>query len=189
VGIITHTVADRTFHDLIAHYNNAWNEAGAEAMGTHREMETFIDMALLKQRNIHPRDFRLGRYIAMDPRTERVLHHFYLAYVTRNNRISSHSLIHVLKRAAHQQCFFSRLFAARPMYHITRIANRVVSNHLRLWHALFYPDTEAAESFLFLNKLRAADSHPFDPNRLSLHTDAASVEAIRCINLSVLNLA
>lgn len=187
-GIITHTVADRTFHHLIAHYNNAWNEAGAKAMGTHREMETFIDMALLKVRKIHPRKLRLAHYIAMDPRTERALCHFYLAYVTGNNRISNRSLIHVLKRAIDQQRFFSRLFAARPIYHITRIGDKVVSHHLRLWHALFYPDTEGAENFQFLSKLRGPDRHPFDPDGLTFYADAASLEAARCINEGIINL-
>ena len=187
-GIITHTVADGTFHDLIAQYNKAWNEAGAEAMGTHREMETFIDMALLKARNIHPKKLRLASYIAMDPRIERGLCHFYLAYVTGNNRISNHSLIHMLKRAIDQQCLFSRLFAARPIYHITRIGDRVLSSRLRLWHALFYPDTQRLESFQFLGRLRGVDSHPFDLDGLTFHTDAASTEAIRCINQGVMNL-
>ncbi|MBW2172041.1 MAG: hypothetical protein JRF69_08690 [Deltaproteobacteria bacterium] len=191
-GIITHTVADRIFHNLIDYYNNAWKEEGADAMATHREMETLIDMALLKPRNIHPRQFRVDRYIALDRPTERVLFHFYLAHLIGNARRPSHSLVNVLKRAIDQQRFFLKLFTARPLYHITKISNKAVSNRLRVWHGLFYPDTEEAQSFQFPNKIKAnppGDKDPFDPGGLTPYTDAALTEAIRCINIAVKSLA
>jgi hypothetical protein len=185
-GIITHTVTDRTFHNLIEYYNNAWDEEGAEAMGTHREIETLIDMALLK---LHPRQFRVEHYIASDRPTELALCHFYLAYLTGNTWRSNPSLVRVLKRAIDQQRFFLRIFSSRPLYHITKGANRMASNHLRLWHALFYPDTEEARNFQFLNKMRPGDKNPFHPDGLTPYTDAASTEAIRCINAAVKTLA
>jgi len=191
-GITTHTVADRIFHNLIEHYNDAWNEEGAEVMGTHREMETFIDMGLLKAMNMHPRQFRVDQYIALDRPTEWALYHFYLAYLTGNAGSSNRTLVNVLKRAIDQQRLFLRLFAARPLYHITKVANRMVSNHLRVWHSLFYPDTEEAQSFQFLNKMREnppSDKNPFDPGGLTPYMDAALTEAIRCINQGVMNLA
>lgn len=189
-GIITHTVTDRVFHNLIEYYNNAWNEEGSEAMATHREMETFIDMALLKQRDMHPRQFCVDRYVALDRQTECALYDFYFAYLT-GDRGPNHSLTNVLKRATDQQRFFLKLFTTRPLYHITRISNRVSSNRLRLWHSLFYPDTEVAQSFQFSSKMRAnppRDKNPFDPGGLIPYTDAALTEAIRFIKMAVRRL-
>jgi hypothetical protein len=187
-GIITHTVTDRIFHDLIEYYNSAWNEEGVEAMGTHREMETLIDMALLKPRNIHPRQFHLEDYVGLDGPTERALYYFYLAYLSGNTGRSVHSPVQVLKRAIDQQRFFLRLFMSRRLYHITKSANRMVSNHLRVWHALFYPDTEEDKNFQFLNKMKQDDNSPFDPDGLTPYTDAVSTEAIRLINVALESL-
>jgi hypothetical protein len=94
----------------------------------------------------------------------------------------------VLKRAIEQQCFFMKLFATEPLYHITKGANMMVSNHLRPWHALFYPDTEEAQHFQFINKMRQDDNNPFDPEGLTPYMDAASSEAIRLINVAVKSL-
>jgi hypothetical protein len=191
-GIITHTVADRIFHKLIAYYNDAWNEEGAQAMSTHREMETFIDMALLNPVNIHPRRFRIDHYLWIDQAKACALYHFYLAYVTGNKRRSNHTLVNVLKRAINQQRLFLKLFAARPVYHITKIANSAVSNRLRVWLALFYPDTEDPQNFQFVNKMRAIPpdhKNPFDAGGLTRYTDAAATESVHCINLAVKTLA
>ncbi|MBW1742288.1 MAG: zinc dependent phospholipase C family protein [Deltaproteobacteria bacterium] len=191
-GIITHTVADRIFHNLIDYYNNAWREEGSDAMATHREIETLIDMALLKPRDMHPRQFCVDHYIALDGPTECALYHFYLAYLTENARGPNHSLVNVLKKAINQQRFFLKLFASRHLYHITKISNNAVSNRLQAWHGLFYPDTDEAQGFQFPNRMRAnppGDKNPFDPGGLTPYTDAASSEAIRCINLAVRSLA
>jgi hypothetical protein len=188
-GIITHTVTDRIFHDLIEYYNNAWNEEGAEAMGTHREMETLIDMALLKPRNINPRQFGFERHLALDRRTELALYDFYLAYLTGNR---GSSLARLLKRAIKQQGFFMKLFTTRTLYYITKVANSAASNQLRVWHALFYPNTEEPKGSQLISKMRKsppAITNPLDPGGLTPYTDAASAEAIRCINIAVNSLA
>jgi hypothetical protein len=187
-GIITHTAADHIFHNLIGYYNKVWNEQGAEAMATHREMETFIDMVLLERRNMHPRKFPVAHYIALDGETTTPLYRFYLSYVTGNDRGANHTLVNVVKRAIGQQRFFMRLFAARPAYQITRIADRVVSNHLRLWHALFYPHTEGLQGFRFPARMPAGHENPFDPDGLTRYTDAAVSRAVHCINLALKSL-
>ena len=191
-GVITHTVADRIFHNLIDYYNNAWREDGSDAMATHREIETLIDMALLKPKNVHPRQFCVDHYIALGRSTECALYRFYLAHLTGHAGRHDRSLINVLKRAIRQQRFFLRLFATRHLYHITKISNKAVSNRLQVWHALFYPDTDEAPSFQLPNKIRANppdDKNPFDRGGLTPYADAAATDAIRCINLAVKSLA
>jgi len=190
-GIITHTVADRVFHKLIDYYNNAWGEEGSDAMATHREIETLIDMTLLKPRDMHPRQFCVKHYIALDQPTECALYRFYLAHLTGHARKPNQALVNILKRAIRQQRFFLKLFSARHLYHITKISNKAVSNRLRVWHALFYPDTDEAPSFQFPHKIGAnppGNKNPFDPGGLTPYTDAASTEAVHCINLGVKSL-
>jgi hypothetical protein len=64
-GIITHTVTDRIFHELIEYYTSTWGEKGTVAMTTHREIETLIDTILLRPLNMGPREIHLGHLDAL----------------------------------------------------------------------------------------------------------------------------
>jgi hypothetical protein len=190
-GIITHTVVDRIFHNLIEYYITTWGERGRNALATHREFETLIDIALLESRNIHPRQFRLGSFVRLDHSIKYYLFQFYLADLMGEGMAPSRSLLNVLKRASHQQCFFLQLFAARPIYRIMEISNRLASDRLRAWQSLFYPDGVGPQTFSVLAKLEANPPHNeiLFNGGLARHREAALNEAIRHINLAVTTFA
>lgn len=190
-GIITHTVVDRIFHELIEYYTTIWGEKGTIAIATHREIETLIDIVLLRLSNTDPRQFHLGRFIRLDERTKHALFHFYLSHLIDLPQADQTSLLNALKRAHQQQCLFLALFATRPLYHIMKFSNRIVGERLRAWHSLFYPDRVDPQSFPVLGKLRLdalPDESPFI-ERLKRLREAATNEAIQHINTALKRLA
>lgn len=183
-GVITHTVADRIFHELIEDYTSTWGEEGTVAMATHREIETLIDMILLRPLNLKPRQLQLGNLVQLDKNAKHVLFRFFLTHLLEGHEALDSSLVNALKRAYDQQRLFFRLFAARPLYHITKFSNRAVGGRLRAWQRLFYPDVVAPQRFPVLDKIRSnspADASLFDGG-FGVFREAASNEAIQHIN-------
>ena len=80
-GIVAHTVSDRIIHGVIDHYTTTWRHVGSLATATHREFETLIDMVLLQELRLHPREFRLRSFVDIDPHTELCLLRFYIAHL------------------------------------------------------------------------------------------------------------
>jgi hypothetical protein len=190
-GIVTHTVVDRILHNLIEYYTTAWGEKGSNALATHREIETLVDMVLLQPLNMHPRQFRFQRFIQMDERTKHLLFQFYLADLIGEGTEPSRSLLKTLKRASDQQCFFLQLFATRSLYRIMKISNSLPSDRLRAWQSLFYPDEVGPQTFSVLAKPRA--DPPGDEillnGGLARLREAALNDAIWHINLAVTTFA
>jgi len=190
-GIITHTVVDRIFHELIEHYTTTWGEKGTISMATHREIETLIDMILLRPLNMSPRQFHLGPLIQLDERTKYTLFHFYLSHLLDLPEANQVSLVNRLKRAHHQQCIFLTLFATRSLYHIMKLSNRIVKGRLRACQSLFYPDRVNPESFPVLVKLKLrtmCDENTFF-RELKRLRETATNEAIWHVNTALKTLA
>jgi len=191
-GIITHTVVDRIFHELIEYYTTTWGEKGTVATATHREIETLIDIILLRLSNTEPRRFHPGLIIRLDEPTKYTLFHFYLSNLLdlpEANQVVS--LVNCLKRAYDQQCLFLTLFATRPLYHIMNMSNRIVKGRLRIWQSLFYPDRVNPESFPVLAKLKLrtmSDENIFFRELKRLRKRAA-IEAIQHINTALKTFA
>lgn len=191
-GVITHTVVDRIFHELIEYYTITWGEKGTVAMATHREIETLIDIILLRLSNTEPRQFHPGPLIRLDEPTKYTLFHFYLSHLLNPPEANQVvSLVNRLKMAYHQQCLFLTLFATRPLYHIMNMSNRIVKGHLRIWQSLFYPDRVNPESFPVLAKLKPLTMR--DENiffrELERLRETATNEAIQRINMALKRFA
>jgi hypothetical protein len=186
-GIITHTVTDRIFHELIEYYTSTWGEKGTVAMTTHREIETLIDTILLRPLNMGPRQIHLGHFVQLDERTKYTLLRFYVAHLIEDDKAPDPSLLNALKRAHDQQRLFLKLFATLPLYHIMKLSNKFVAGHLRAWHSLFYPKDGGPQSFPVLDKIRLnslGDESLFD-GVLQACREAASNEAISHINMAL----
>jgi hypothetical protein len=185
-GIITHTVIDRIFHELIEYYTSTWGEEGSVAMATHREIETLIDMILLRPLNMTPRQIHLAHFIQLDERTKYSLFRFYLDHLIEDHKADP-SLLSALKRAHDQQCLFIKLFATLPLYHIIKLTNKLVAGRLLAWHSLFYPDEVGPQTFPVFGKMGVnslSDERLFDGG-LGACREAASNEAISQINMAL----
>jgi hypothetical protein len=189
-GIISHTVVDRVFHELIEYYTTSWGEKGTIALATHREIETLIDMILLRPLKMEPRQINIGGFMPLDERTTSTLFRFYLAHL-KNSQAPESTLLSALQRAHNQQRFFLKLFATRPLYYITRLSNKLVAGHLRAWHSLFYPQEIGPHSFPVLVKTRLyslGEKRSFD-RALKACREAALNEAIRHMNIGLKTFA
>jgi hypothetical protein len=185
-GIITHTVIDRIFHELIEYYTSTWGEGGSVAMATHREIETLIDMILLRPLNVTPRQINLAHFIQLDERTKYSLFGFYLDHLIEDHKADPY-LLNALKRAHNQQCLFIKLFATLPLYHIIKLTNKLVAGRLLAWHSLFYPEDVGPQTFPVLGKMEVSslrDERLFD-GELEACREAASNEAISHINMAL----
>jgi hypothetical protein len=185
-GIVTHTVIDRIFHELIEHYSSTWGERGSVATATHREIETLIDMILLQPLNMTPRQIHLGHFIQLDESTKYSLFRFYLDHLIEDHKADP-SLLNALKRAHDQQCLFIKLFATLPLYHIIKLTNKLVAGRLLPWHSLFYPEEVGPKTFPVLGKMEVSslrDERLFD-GELEACREAASNEAISHINMAL----
>jgi len=152
-GVITHTVADRVFHEAIDHYTTHWAETGKSAQATHYEIETLIDLIRLQYLGMTPRQFLRRNPIRLDHASVLRLCHFYLSHVVGSGRDPDPELIHVLRRAIVQQALFLRLFMIRPLRLTVNLTNKFTETHLQAWNRLFYPNRIEHDSFPVLLKL------------------------------------
>ena len=190
-GIITHTITDRIFHELIEHYTTAWEEKGAAVVATHREIETLIDITLLRPLNMDPGQVDLEHLVRLDESSKKALFHFYLAHLVEDDGTPDAPLLSALKRAHDQQRLFLKLFASRALYHILKLTNKLVAGRLRCWQSLFYPKGGRAQHFPVLRKIRlssSSDEGSFD-SVLEGCRKAALNEAIRYINSALKRFA
>ena len=152
-GVITHTVADRVFHEAIDHYISAWGETGKSAQATHYEIETLIDLLLLQYLGMTPRQFVRKNPIRLDHASVLRLCHFYLNHLMGNGRTPDPKLIHALRMAISQQGLFLRLFMIRPLGLAVNAMSKFTEAQLQAWNRLFYPDRIEHDSFPVLLKL------------------------------------
>ncbi|UCG80808.1 MAG: zinc dependent phospholipase C family protein [Desulfobacterales bacterium] len=186
-GIITHTVIDRIFHQLIEYYTTSWGESGTAALATHREIETLIDMTLLGELDLCPRQVHLEHLIHLDERTQETLFRFYVAHLIEVDNAREAYFSNVLKKAYHQQRLFLRMFSTRLLYHITKFSNKIVAGRLWAWHILFYPEEVKPKNFPVLDKIRlnSLSDNSFFDRRLMAYKETASNEAIQHINVAL----
>ena len=190
-GIVTHTVSDRIIHSVIDHYTASWGERGFNAIASHRQLETLVDMVLIQQSGQHPKDFRLDRLTNVDQPTRDCLFRFYLRHLIQDNNTLSICTLKALKRAYAQQHLFLKLFTVEPLYHITNLTNKLVASCLQAWSTLFYPDIIGTQTFPILNRLdlnAITNGHSFTGTLASL-VDEIITEAVRQINVGVRRLA
>jgi len=152
-GIVTHTVSDRLVHGVIDHITRSWDQMGGPAMATHRQIETLMDMILLQPFGVHPRTFELERLVDVHHSTQDILFGFYLSHLSQASGGWDGSLVRALKRAHAQQIFLLKVFAARGLYQIVALSNRLVAGRLGLWSSLFYPEEIGPKVFPILNRL------------------------------------
>ncbi len=190
-GIITHTVGDRIIHGVIDHYTTTWGQKGSLAPASHRQIETLLDMVLLRKVRRLPGNFRLKRLAGVGQATEDCLFRFYLGHLTGNNDTLPPSLIKALRRAFAQQCLFINLFTNKALYHIVNVTNKLAAGRLHAWSTLFYPDTVETRTFPILDRIdlnALTDGRSFAGTLASL-MEAVTREAITQINLGVRRLA
>lgn len=191
-GIITHTVADRIFHEDIEYYTTTWEETGAIATATHREIETLIDLIFLRAMNTSPRRFRLGSFIQLDERAKYCLFRFYLTHlINEAHHAPDPGLLNALNRAHRQQRLCIDIFAIRPIYHTMKLLNKFTANRLRVWHSLFYPDKVKPQSFPVLGKFglnSLSDEGAFIKGLKDLR-EAVTTDAIQHINIALKRFA
>ncbi|NVM57555.1 MAG: zinc dependent phospholipase C family protein [Desulfobacterales bacterium] len=174
-GIVTHTVSDRIIHGVIDHYTIRWRQKGSLAMASHRQLETLIDMLLMQQLHLHPRDFRLKRIVDVNQSAEDCLFRFYLTRLIGDNRTLHPRLIYALRRAHAQQCLLLKLFTVKPLYHIMYLSNKLVAGRLGALSGLFYPRTVGTRSFPLLNRL---DLNALTNGRSFTGTLASLIDAV-----------
>ncbi|MBE9581918.1 MAG: zinc dependent phospholipase C family protein [Proteobacteria bacterium] len=152
-GVVTHTVSDRIIHGVIDHYTTRWNQEGNPAVATHRQFETLIDMALLRELDLHPRCFQLESMVSVDRPTEDCLFLFYLTQLTQDTCPLHPCLLGALRRAHRQQRLFMRLFTVRALYHIVNLSDRLAGGRMETWSSLFYPEMVRIENFPIMDRL------------------------------------
>jgi hypothetical protein len=161
-GVITHTAADRVFHETIDHHTTAWAERGRLAQATHYEIETLVDLLLLECLGMTPRQFVRNNSIRLDRASVLRLCHFYLRHVMGPDRDPDPQLIHVLRRAITQQDLFLRLFMIRPLGLTVNLMSKMsnfVGTQLQAWNRLSYPNRIGHDSFPVLHKLGIKSRH------------------------------
>ncbi|MBW1740642.1 MAG: zinc dependent phospholipase C family protein [Deltaproteobacteria bacterium] len=189
-GVITHTVSDRILHEVIDYYTTTWGQKDSLAVATHRQIETLIDMVLVQQLHLHPRDFYLERLIHLERRPLNCLFRFYLAHLGVH-LASGPWHLNALKRALVKQCLFLKLFTQRALYHTIKVSNKLAADRLRTWFSLFYPDHIGPQTFPILDKIdlnALTDGHAFTGTVTSIK-DAAIADAIRHINIGLKRFA
>ena len=129
-GVLTHTVSDRIIHGIIEYYTTRWNQKGAHAVATHRQFETLIDMALLRELDLHPRCFQLESMVSVDRPTEDFLFLFYLTHLMEDTCSTPTCLLDALRRAHRQQGLLTKLFTVRALYHIVNLSNRLLGGRM-----------------------------------------------------------
>jgi hypothetical protein len=151
-GVVTHTVSDGMVHGMIDMMITRWNKKGSVALATHRQLETLMDMVLLKQQGQSAESFPLERLTMLDgPRKDCILV-FYLYHLMGGNGLFAPRLLRVLERATSEQLYFLKLFRTTRLYHIVTTLNKLVGGRLESWSSLFYPETIGPEAIPILNR-------------------------------------
>ena len=161
-GVVTHVVADRIIHEVIDHYVFHWKHKGSFAMATHREFETWMDMVLLDQASMCPRDFQLKKRVDMPYPLKHCLLGFYLDHVVRDSHLISPCRSAHLARANKQQIYLLRLFSINALFPVMAICNKLTGGRLSPWSSLFYPRSVTAGAFSILKRL---DTHALTNGR------------------------
>ena len=182
-GIITHTVSDRMVHSIINHYAKEWDQKADLATAVHRQIETLIDMAMLEQLNLHPRDIQLETFVNVSSSTRDCLFRFYLEYMIGDKAIFHPYLMNTFKRAYAQQRLFLKLFRMKGLYHIMNLLNSLFAGRLAPWSSLSYPEAVNIKTFpimlrLDLNSL--TDGQTFSGDLAALEKEV-TIRALRCI--------
>ncbi len=153
-GITAHTVSDRIFHGVIDHYTRSWGHKGSLATATHREFETLIDMVLLQELRLRPREFQLETLLDVDPPTELCLLQFYVGHLVGDSTPAHHSpLLRAVRLASMQQRLFLKLFMDQSAYHIIHQLNRLARNRLTVWSSLFYARAAEPQHFPIMGNI------------------------------------
>jgi hypothetical protein len=152
-GIVTHTVSDRIIHGVIEHCTRLLDQKAGLVMAAHRELETLMDMVLLRSLGLHPRQFHFERLVDMDHRTRNMLFQFYLCHVTEDHQAAAPRLRRSLSIAFTQQRLCLKLFTVKALYQIMNISNKVAGGRLETWASLFYPDTVGIKGFPVMDRL------------------------------------
>jgi hypothetical protein len=158
-GIVTHTVSDRVIHDVIDYYTGTWDQKGSLALATHRQLETLMDMVLLRSLHLHPRQFPFERLIDVPHPTLNILFQFYLSHLFEVQQGPAPRLLRSLKMAHAQQRLCFRLFAVKALYHIMNLSNKLAAGRLGVLSSLFYPERVGTEGFPIMVRI--------DPNALT----------------------
>jgi len=186
-GVVTHTVSDRIIHGVIDYYTTRWNQKGTPAVATHRQFETLIDMALLRELDLHPRCFQLESMVSVDRPTEDFLFLFYLTHLMEDTCPLPSCLLVALRRAHRQQGLFMKLFTMRALYHIVNLSDRLVGGRMEAWSSLFYPEMVRIESFPIMDRLDLSaltDGGAFSGTVQALVEGVAS-DALEYVNVGV----
>ena len=186
-GIVTHTVTDRFIHDFVDHLTTSWHQEGALAMGSHRQLETLIDMLLVAQSDTHPKNFPLQRLIDPGRATQDCLFYFYVTHLAGPSPAVHPVLLRALKRAHAQQRILLKLFTFPPLYHIMNFSNKLVAGRLLLISGLFYPEAVGIQTFPILDRLdqdALANEWSFEIKLQSL-MEAVTTDAIHHIRLGL----
>lgn len=152
-GVVTHTVADRVFHDAIETYTALWGETGHTALATHRQIETLVDIVLLEELGMAPRDFLRQHLTPCHKGTRRLCRLFVSSVAGGRQDCGPHPHM-VLSRAHQRQQFFLGLFALRPLQLAVNCMDRIAGGRLQPWCSLFYPGRADAASFPVIGKFQ-----------------------------------
>jgi hypothetical protein len=152
-GIMTHTVVDRVFHETIDGYATTLGETGTLEKSTHYEIETLIDIYLLRRRGLAPGQYLRRHLMLLDEPSLYRLYSLYIGHMTGDPVAPSPSLVRVLKKAHVQQYLFLRLFAMRRSHQVIRLVNGLTAGRLQPWNTLFYAGAVTPRNFPFLLKL------------------------------------
>jgi len=190
-GVVTHTVSDRIIHGIIDDYLTKWNQKNRLALASHRQLETLIDMVLLRRLGLYPRDLKRDCLPTIDKPTMVCLFRFYLEYLIGEKSARHPSHVMTLRRAHTQQRLFLKLFMANPLYHIMNLSNKLLAGRLAVWASLFYPGTIGTQTFPILDQLtlNAHSNGCFLMERLPVIVETITTDAICHIDMGLKRLA
>jgi hypothetical protein len=152
-GLISHTVSDRMVHDIIDRDKTLWQETGLKALGSHRQIETALDLMALNLLGLSPRQCSINAFMPSTP--EQIDDHieFAVRYLVSPPLSQRQAAAQATRWAYTQHKAIWRLFTCETAYRTARLFRRVSFGRSEFLSGLFYPRNLCNHSLPILKRL------------------------------------
>ena len=143
LGFITHIVTENIFHPMIYYFTGNYYASDphrrSQNIASHRYLETFLDLFLIRSFRRKVEELDLGKIIFIPLPKRRPVFSFYASILSDVSGDSPETIRSGLDRAYPSLLFLNRLFSRKGFYYLLKLFNLLDHERISPYLQLFYP--------------------------------------------------
>lgn len=153
LGFITHIVVENIFHPMVYYFTGNYNDQDPHSrrqnIASHRQLETYLDLFMLRHFHRKVEDIDLGKVIFISPFKRKKVFSFYASALAGISGESAGKIWAGLNFAYPSLLFLNSLFSRKGAYYFLKLLNLLNHERISPYLQMFYPPGDSPLPILF----------------------------------------